>query len=78
MKKKDRVKIKKEQTGIEPVTAGPAIPRSTAELLLLITISNSQLPYLQDLAPFPFRAATIFSDCPLDPDTTEFTINKKD
>lgn len=29
---------KEEQTGIEPVTLGPAIPRSTTELLFLITI----------------------------------------
>ena len=29
---------KEEQTGIEPVTLGPAIPRSTTELLFLTII----------------------------------------
>ena len=32
---------KEEQTGIEPVTLGPAIPRSTTELLFLIDILQS-------------------------------------
>ena len=31
---------KKEQTGIEPVTLGPAIPRSTTELLFLFKHSH--------------------------------------
>ncbi len=32
--------IKKEQTGIEPVTLGPAIPCSTTELLFLSVLRN--------------------------------------
>ena len=33
-------RIKKEQTGIEPVTLGPAIPCSTTELLFLMAYST--------------------------------------
>ena len=36
---------KKEQTGIEPVTLGPAIPRSTTELLFLNWTPNALLNY---------------------------------
>lgn len=36
---------KKDQTGIEPVTLGPAIPRSTSELLILFNILEIHWEY---------------------------------
>ena len=47
IEKRDKLGDKKEeQTGIEPVTLGPAIPRSTTELLLLTIISLPLILYL--------------------------------
>ncbi len=39
-------RIKKEQTGIEPVTLGPAIPCSTTELLFLTVNIQSMIRYI--------------------------------
>ena len=45
---------KEEQTGIEPVTLGPAIPRSTTELLFLtvILLYPFLINTIQKLFPF--------------------------
>jgi hypothetical protein len=41
---------KKDQTGIEPVTLGPAIPRSTPELLILYVIFPPHFLYINNYA----------------------------
>jgi hypothetical protein len=41
---------KKDQTGIEPVTLGPAIPRSTPELLILVEV----ISFFRNIRESPF------------------------